>query len=120
MNSNALFNMIDLAMKYDDMGGPVEISKEDVHYPTFHVESKKKIDFPEEGEMTIKFKKIRSEHSTGERGERYSCTIEVRGIVDMEADENPEPKKSGSREAEDALDAIARAVSAKRKANSDY
>jgi hypothetical protein len=110
--------MIDLAMKYNMADGPVEIDKDDVHYPTFHYESKKKVDFPEEGEMTIKFKKVRSEHSSSDRGERYSCTIEVREIVDMEGEKINEPKKSSAREAEDALDAIAVVVANKRNNNS--
>lgn len=102
--------------------GPVDVKKDDVHYPTVHIESDKKIDFPKEGTMEVQFKKIRSEHSTGPNGDRYSCTLELRYIeeIDGEAPEVKAPAKGRDKEAEDALDSIAKEVMAKRSKSKEY
>lgn len=103
---------IDLAQENDF--GPVEIKRDDVHYPTFHVETDKEIPFPHEGEMTIKFKKVSSSMSEREDGKtRYSCSIEVQKITELypeKSDEDREPKT------EEALDKLAKMVSEARKA----
>lgn len=97
---------IDLGYNYKDMVmSPTEVSDENI-YPSFHVESDEKIDFPHEGEMTIKFKKTSSEMREGKNGDRYSCTIEVQKIVSMYGSEKDAPYKR-DKSAEEALDALA-------------
>lgn len=97
---------IDLGYNFKDMVmSPAEVDSEKM-YPTFHVESDEKIDFPHKGEMTIKFKKISSELREGKNGDRYSCTIEVRKIVSMYGDEKDAPYKR-DKSAEESLDSLA-------------
>lgn len=108
---------IDLGQDWDDMG-PVEIARDRVSYPSFHVTSEEKIDFPHEGEMTIRFKKVASSMNERADGEsRYECTIEVHKIVELY------PDKEDSRETKvgDALDDIAKTVmKARGKGKSGY
>jgi hypothetical protein len=100
--------MIDLAMSYEETM-PSLPEKDDVHYPSFHVESDEKLDIPEEGEMTIKYKKVSSAHSERNGNEHYSCTIEVLGIVSTDGKKVKSPAKSGN-EAESALDDLMKAA----------
>lgn len=97
---------IDLGYSFKDMvESPSEVRDEKM-YPSFHVESDEKIDFPHEGEMTIKFKKTSSEMREGKNGDRYSCTIEVRKIVEMYPAKDNRPSKR-DKSAEESLDALA-------------
>lgn len=98
---------IDLGYRFSEMiTSPHEVDRDEKMYPSFHVESDEKIDFPHEGEMTIKFKKISSEMREGKNGDKYSCTIEVRKIVSMYGEKDDAPSKR-DRSAEEALDALA-------------
>lgn len=97
---------IDLGYSFKDMVmSPSEVADEKM-YPSFHVESDEKIDFPHDGEMTIKFKKTSSEMREGKNGDRYSCTIEARKIVSMHGSEKETPYKR-DKSAEESLDALA-------------
>lgn len=97
---------IDLGYNFKDMVmSPSEVRDEKM-YPTFHVVSDEKIDFPHAGEMTITFKKLSSETREGENGNRYECTIEVRKIVEMYPEKDTRPSKR-DRTAEESLDALA-------------
>lgn len=91
---------IDLGYSMDDM--MVKMDGDDEMYPSFTVHSDKKIDFPHEGEMTIKFKKTGSQDRNG----HYTCDIEVRKIVSMYGDSDDAPSKR-DRSAEEALDELA-------------
>lgn len=94
----------------------VEIERRE-HFPSFHIESDKKLDLPHEGTMTIRFKKVgfsMREDSDGE--ETYSCDVEVHEVVDAYSDEPNAPAKSHSKETENALDEL----KAKRKSRMDY
>jgi hypothetical protein len=92
---------INLAMK---SGGPVSMPERDeAYYPSLHIESDEKIDFPHEGTMTIRFKKTSSSMSERNGEAHYSCTIEAREILDMEADEETDTR-SESKKTEAALD----------------
>jgi hypothetical protein len=96
---------------------PTSISRDSVMYPTFHIETKKDIDFPHEGEMTIKFKKTGSSMSERDGDKHYSCAIEVRKIVGLypkKNDETPEPRTA------DELDRLAAEVRKNRKSDEDY
>lgn len=92
---------INLAYSFEDTMPKMGDGDEKM-YPSFTVHSDEKIDFPHEGEMTIKFKKIGSEDRDG----RYTCTIEVRKIVSMYGDKNDAPYKR-DKSAEEALDELA-------------
>jgi len=96
-----------------DYGSPIAMtdgdSKREPDYPTFHYEGKEDLDLPEEGEMTIKFRKVSSTSSVNKKGEhRYACTIEVQSVCDVEGEEEPDEMYSAgsSKESGDALDEI--------------
>lgn len=100
----------DLGMKYD---GPCcaptccSDSKEpEVHYPTFNYDGKEKLDVPDEGVMTIRYKKTHSSMSESERsGKRYSCCVEVREVISAEGGEVEAPSKR-NKDAEESLDKL--------------
>lgn len=111
---------IDLGYNFKDMVSPMSEAADEKMYPSFHVESDEKIDFPHDGEMTIKFKKISSEMREGKNGDRYSCTIEVRKIVSMYGDEKEAPYKR-DKSAEESLDALAaKRMKEKEDDNDEY
>jgi hypothetical protein len=94
---------IELSMSYGDMG-PAEVSKE--HYPSFHYEGPEKLDIPEEGTMTVRYKKTGSSSSKNADGkERHSCTIEVQAIEEVEGEEVEAPSHKYN-DSEDALDKL--------------
>lgn len=77
------------------------------YYPSFRYDGEKPLKLPHEGEMTIRFKKVASEHRTdSDNKDRYSCTVEVREIVSVYGDEDEAPAGNKMRESEDALDKI--------------
>lgn len=85
--------------------GPVT-SETRKYYPSFHHSGEKKLDIPDEGVMTIRYKKVSSSMSESERdGKRYSCCIEAHEIVSVDGEEVEAPSKR-SRDAEDALDKL--------------
>lgn len=95
---------IDLGYSMKELMKPSTIESDEEMYPTFRVESPEKIDFPHEGEMTIKFRKTGSE----EHKNHYTCTIEVQKIVSMypeegESDEQPYKRDKSTEESLDKL-----------------
>jgi hypothetical protein len=80
-------------------------SDKQVYYPSFYVSGDKKLEVPDEGVMTVRYKKVSSSQSEDKRGEHYSCCIEVREIVSTESEKAEAPAKR-SRDAEDALDSL--------------
>lgn len=112
---------IDLGVSYDEIVPPVKEMKQEAHYPTLHIESNKKIDFPEEGVMTIHFRKTGFSVSDRNGGKHYSCTIEAREILDIEAkDYDESPTKSSSRKSEDALDELMAEVIGRKSKSEAY
>jgi hypothetical protein len=84
--------------------GPAEINRTEPYYPSFHYEGKEPLDLPKSGVMTIRFRKSGSSESEGRNGdEHYSCTVDVLEIVSVEGSE---PKKSASKQTEEALDGL--------------
>lgn len=83
--------------------------KEEMMYPSFRADVKDKLDLPYEGILTIRYCKRSSEHRTDPDGdEHYSCEIQVKELLSVEADKNSEaPSKSHSKDSEDALDKLA-------------
>ena len=105
---------IDLGVKASDkyslpsdgsMGGKEKV------YPCFHYCGPVELDLPDDGEMTITFRKRRETSSVEEDGSHwYECDIEVRQIKSVdgeepEAEEMEAPAHSRD-EAGDALDRI--------------
>jgi len=94
---------IDLAMK-NQMG--TEPVSDKPYYPTLHIETDEKIDFPHAGTITLHYKKTSSSMNEREGKKHYSCTLEMQEILDMEGDKE-EDTRTTSRKTEDALDKIA-------------
>jgi hypothetical protein len=87
-----------------------EPSKDKKHYPSFHIEGKESLDLPESGEMTIAFKRTNETRSVNEDGEkRYSCTIEVTKILDMEEEADEAPAHGSDKSVSDILDGLMKA-----------
>lgn len=87
---------------------PKPSDKREPDYPSFHYDGEKELDLPDEGEMTIRFRKVSSTSSVNKQGEhRYACTIEVQAICDVEGEEEPDEMYSDkAKGTEDALDAL--------------
>lgn len=78
------------------------------YYPTMRIEmTGEGPDIPEEGTMTIRFKKVEETNSNRGEKSRYSCTLEAREIVSM-TDESASASHSQRKDTEDALDALAK------------
>lgn len=108
--------MIDLGVSHKEVyGEPIAVgqSSGDPVFPSFHYSGPKELDLPEEGEMTVRFKKRRESKTTRSGGEKwYECDIEVCCICEVEDNEPDEPTHR-DRSAEEALDAIAAALQLK-------
>ncbi len=86
---------------------PTSIGEPEPYYPSFRVEKEgESLDIPDEGTMTITFKKVEETESKRGNTERYVCCIEVREIVSVSGSEKP--SKSGAKETEEALDSLMR------------
>ena len=108
---------IDLEMTHNMEPSPVKM--DEPYYPTLHIETDEKIDFPHEGTITLHFKKTSSNMRDSNGKKHYSCTFEMREILDMEADEEEEDTRTTSRKTEDTLDGYAREYEKKNK-KGDY
>lgn len=86
--------------------GPNE-KEQEVYYPEFNFREDSKPEFPEEGVMEIRYRKVRSSYDKKSK-KPYSCTIEVMEIIEAEGDEEDEAPTKKDTSAEDALDALAR------------
>lgn len=100
---------IDLGVSYDEpISASIEKMEKKKHYPTLRIEGDEKLELPEEGTMTVHFHKVASESSERDGKKHYSCTLEVKHILSVKADdyEDDAPTKKSSRGAEEALDAL--------------
>lgn len=87
-----------------DSGYPMEPMKMEPHGPTVHFSTQGyELDFPEEGEMTVRFKMKRKEEMPQE--ERYECCLELVEILKIKSTE-PEAPASGENEAGAAIDEL--------------
>jgi len=80
-------------------------------YPQFHYSGKKELDLPDEGEMTIKFRKRRETCEKAKDGTHfYECDIEVKSICSVEGDEDDDdveaPTNTRGNGTAEALDKI--------------
>jgi len=85
------------------------------YYPTLHLSKVgEEIDLPDEGVLTVTFKKIRSEESKNADGkERYSCTLELHDIRKVKEEKgccSDMPKKDKYAETGDVLDQLRAAL----------
>ncbi len=96
---------IDLAQDYSDMIPSGKI--EDKHYPSFHVECDEDLELPEEGGMTITFKRRGQTARTDKDGNcTYSYDIEVCTIEEINDEEVEETDEAGGKSYDDAGSAI--------------
>jgi len=113
----ALLNMklnIDLEEKGPE--GLVAAEKNRPFYPEFTFREADEPEFPDEGTMTIRYKKVRT--SMDKKSDKpYSCTLEVREIVSAEGEKDDSPTKKYD-EAGPALDKLA--ASKVKKSDEDY
>jgi hypothetical protein len=97
---------IDLSYDYGSgLEAPKEYDPEKPHYPFITVNDDD-IELPDEGTITVQYRKVR-EVTTNEDGkEKYSCTLDLIAIKDVKDGAVPKPYKSRDK-AGDALDLIA-------------
>lgn len=122
---------IDLGQDSSKDSGPEaapssETSKQ--HYPSFVYSGDAALDIPDEGEMTILYKKASESKTTTGNQNRHVCIIDVREIVSVEsadeeaaepADENEPtpPARNPTKESGSALDTLMEAhIKSKKKA----
>lgn len=112
---------ISLAREYPENHGGALVSsptERGPDYPVFHYAGTKELDLPEEGEMTIKFRKKREASEPGKNGAKdfYECDIEVKSICDVDgkdSDDDVQPPARGSdKGVSDILDGLMAAHSA--------
>lgn len=103
---------ISLAREYSNdspMGSPVAAQR-GPDYPSFHYEGPKELDLPDEGELTIKFRKTSETSSVDKSGKHwYACCIEVQSICDVEGEDEDEvesPTNTQGNGTAEALDKI--------------
>ena len=81
--------------------------KDNTYYPSFHYSGDQELALPDEGTMTIRFKRTGMSTNTDRDGEEhYSCSVDVVEIISVGASKGA--KKSAGKETEDALDALAK------------
>lgn len=101
---------IDLGKSYKESMPSVQDMKDEMSYPSFHVDGDKDLGLPYEGVMLVRYCKREENKRTDADGDKhYSCQIQVKEIISVEADEDTEaPSKSYSKDSEDAIDALAK------------
>lgn len=99
---------IDLGKSYKESMPSVQDMKDEMSYPSFHVDGDKDLGLPYEGTMTVRYCKREETSRTDADGDKhYSCQIQVKEIISVEAEEGSEaPSKSYSKDAESALDEL--------------
>ena len=75
-------------------------------YPRVTLRETGGLKLPDEGEITLKFKKVRSEEEVVAGKKQYRCTIDLVSILDVEDTAVEEPASNKSKDGADALDAI--------------
>lgn len=112
---------IDLGEKMEGGGEPMMPAKDHTMYPTLHLMTKEKIDFPKEGRAVIVFKKVSSSEKEGDgKPSRYECTLEVHKLISVDEKKNDEATTAKNfKESEDALDRLAAEKSESKKKNSE-
>lgn len=84
---------------------PASSGNSEMHYPSLYIDGEKELDLPDEGTMTIRFKKTNESASKSRDGkENYSCGLDVLEISNVKGSkpDNEDESESG----EDALDRL--------------
>lgn len=74
-----------------------------MHYPTLYLEWKKPYDLPDEGEITLRFKKVRETKDTREGRESYTAELDIHEIIDVECECELEDARDSSEKALDKM-----------------
>lgn len=88
----------------ESMPTPAMHSDSELHYPTLYIDGAKgeSPKLPDEGEMTIKFRKVSESQSKGKDGSRFSIGLDVIEICSVKGG----PKEDEGESGEDALDRL--------------
>jgi hypothetical protein len=81
--------------------------RERVDYPTLHITGEEKIDFPAEGVITLRYRKVASSEDERHGEMHYSCTLEAHQILDLYAEDmetHHDMPESESKKTEKILD----------------
>lgn len=106
---------IDLGKTMKDMGGPISVesdSKNEIFYPSLHLEWEKPYGFPDEGTMTVRFKKTSQEDRKTKDGTRQTVNLDVLEILDTEASKGADAEEEDSG---DILDKEVKKIQKKKK-----
>lgn len=76
------------------------------YFPSVTLRETGGLKLPDEGEITLAFKKVRSEEEIRDGKKTYSCTIELHAIVDVEDTEIAKPASNKNKDSGDALDSL--------------
>lgn len=96
---------LDLEEKGPESPLAVSGDKDRRYFPEFTFREKDEPEFPDEGKMVIRYKKVRTAMDA-KSSKPYSCTVEVREIVSAEGEKDDAPSKKYD-EAGPALDKLA-------------
>ncbi len=102
---------IDLGQTYGDMCCPspmkMDSKEETKHFPSFTYDGEEELGLPKEGIMEVSFRVVRETRSENSDGKKnYSCTVELRSIIDFEGEEEMEAPAKSDMTVSDALDAL--------------
>lgn len=92
---------IDLGRKMGwKVGGPIDVeiskdAKEEKHYPNLHLEWEKPYDLPDEGVMTVRYKKTNESMSKHGDKKNFTVGLDILEILDTEAKGETEEKTTG-------------------------
>lgn len=89
------------------------------YFPSVTLRETGGLKLPDEGTITLEFKKVRSEEEIHDGKKTYRCTIELHAIADVEDTSVSEPTLNKSKETGDALDKL-RAEKMKDDESEDY
>lgn len=89
-----------LAMAPSEPSGPKE------YYPRVTLCETGGLEIPDEGEITLKFKKVRSEEETVDGKKKYRRTLDLVSILDIEDTSVEEPASNRGKDTENALDKL--------------
>jgi len=113
---------IDLGVSPKEAYGAIPSSPMDEDrtiYPCFHYSGDESLDLPRRGKMLIEFSVREETTRTDEDGDtRYMCDIQVEKILSVEGEKDIRPSKRDM-SAEDALDAIAKALNTEKSDDND-
>lgn len=108
---------IKLGKQYKDCGAPhgaiLKGEEEGLHYPNLYIDLDEEADIPEEGTMTVKFKRVRKSEDERMGETKFGYELEIHSI---EGVSKVEVEDGGGDEddAEEAFDRVAKAVRSKK------